>query len=290
MKNAATPSSGAPSPLKQTGTLKQTEASSRFTVALLTGGGDTPYAFGLATALEARGVCLDLIAGNELDRPEFHRTPYVNFLNLRGNQEPNASALSKASRVLIYYFRLIRYASTATPKIFHLLWNNKFDTFDRTLLTLYYKVLGKKVILTVHNVNAGRRDGNDSALNRLTLRIQYRLADHVFVHTDPMKKELVEDFSVRPSAITVIPFGINNAVPVTAMTAAEARQRLGIGPHERTLLFFGTIVAYKGLEYLVDAFRRLLSERGDYRLIIAGRPRKDSEKYLGCPRAGHQQP
>jgi glycosyltransferase involved in cell wall biosynthesis len=181
--------------------------------------------------------------------------------------------------VLIYYGRLIRYASRARPAVFHILWNNKFETIDRTLLTLYYKALGKKVVLTAHNVNAGRRDSNDNALNRLTLRIQYRLADHIFVHTNSMKNELIADFGVRESSITVIPFGINNAVPDTDVTRAQARQRLGIGPDERAILFFGTIAPYKGLEYLVAAFQRLLAERSDYRLIIAGRPKNGTEQY-----------
>ena len=97
----------------------------------------------------------------------------------------------------MYYARLIRYAATAKPRIFHILWNNKFESFDRTLLMLYYKVLGKKIVLTVHNVNAGRRDSKDTRLNRLTLRIQYRLADHIFVHTEKMKRELIEEFGVR---------------------------------------------------------------------------------------------
>jgi hypothetical protein len=51
----------------------------------------------------------------------------------------------KALRVLSYYVRLIRYAATAEAKLFHLLWNNKFEFFDRTLLMLYYKFLGKRV-------------------------------------------------------------------------------------------------------------------------------------------------
>ena len=41
---------------------------------------------------------------------------------------------------------------------------------------LYYKLLGKQIVFTAHNVNAGKRDGNDSVLNRLSLKIQYRLA------------------------------------------------------------------------------------------------------------------
>src|SRR2546430_7775417 len=214
-----------------------------------------------------------------MDRLELHGTPGVNFLNLRGNQRRDASLARKVSRVLIYYVRLIRYAAIARPKVFHILWNNKFEFFDRTLLMLYYKLLGKKIALTAHNVNAARRDTTDTMVNRLSLRIQYRLADHIFVHTEKMKSELLAEFGVRECAVTVIPYGINNAVPDTDLTPDEAKQRLGIKADERTLLFFGRIVPYKGLEYLVAAFQQVVTSRSDYRLIIAGRPEKGCEKY-----------
>jgi D-inositol-3-phosphate glycosyltransferase len=247
-------------------------------VALLTGGGDRPYAFGLATELISKGATLDLLASDELDCPDFHGKPGVKFLNLRGDQRPDTSLVRKVSRVLTFYARLIGYAATAEPKIFHILWNNKFLYFDRTLLMLYYKVLGKRIVLTLHNVNAGRRDANDTFLNRLTLRIQYRLADHIFVHTEKMRLELIEEFGVRGARVIVIPFGINNSVPNTGLTPIEAKQRLGIREDERTILFFGNIAPYKGLEYLVEAFQGLLTQRDDYRLIIAGRP-KNCERY-----------
>jgi glycosyltransferase involved in cell wall biosynthesis len=247
-------------------------------VAVLTGGGDKPYAFGLATALMSIGVVLDLIASDELDAPEFHNRSNVTFLNLRGSQETSAGVVTKIRRVLAYYLRLVRYAATARPRVFHILWNNKFDLIDRTVLMLYYRILGKKIAFTVHNVNAGRRDSTDSALNRLTLKIQYHLADQLFVHTEQMKAELGRDFGVRDSAITVIPFGINNAVPHTSLTFAEARQRLGIAGDEKVLLFFGNIAPYKGLEYLVRAFQQLATESPAYRLIIAGRA-KESDDY-----------
>jgi glycosyltransferase involved in cell wall biosynthesis len=248
-------------------------------IALLTGGADQPYALGLTKALLAQGLTLDVIAGDELDNEEFRNTPSLRFLNLRGNQDPKAGFLSKALRVLAYYWRLIGYALFAKPPIFHILWNNKFEAFDRTLLTLYYKALGKKVILTVHNVNAAKRDGGDTPLNRFTLRFQYQHADHIFVHTDKMKSELVAEFAVRESAVTVIPFGINNAAPHTSLTPAQARQKLGIGPAEKVILFFGNIAPYKGLEYLVDAFREVSPRHADYRLLIIGTPKLGSETY-----------
>ena len=252
-------------------------------VALLTGGADRPYVFGLAPSLMSQGAALDLVGSDDLDCPQFHGKPEVNFLNLRGSQRPNASFVQKAFRVATYYAKLIRYASTAKPKIFHILWNNKFEFFDRTLLMLFYKVLGKRIVLTLHNVNAGRRDSRDTRLNRLTLRIQYRLSDHIFVHTEKMKLELIEEFGQQRARITVIPFGINNAVPNTRLTAAEAKQRLGMRNGQRTILFFGNITPYKGLEYLIAAFQRTIVRGGDHRLIIAGRP-DSCEKYWGMIR------
>ena len=89
-----------------------------------------------------------------------------------------------------------------------------------------------------------------------------------------MKLELIEEFGVQEARVTVIPFGINNAVPNSCLTPGEARQRLGIRPGEKTILFFGNITPYKGLEYLVAGFRQVLSQRESYRLLIAGRPDK----------------
>lgn len=243
-------------------------------VALLTGGSDRSYVFGLVTSLLSKGIVVDLIGSNELDCPEFRHKPGINFLNLRGDQRPHASLIHKISRISRYYFKLIRYVATAKPRVFHILWNNKFEFFDRTLLMLYYRLMGKWIVLTVHNVNAGKRDSNDTLLNQLTLRIQYRLADHMFVHTEKMKLELITEFGVSDARVSVIPLGINNSVPSTPLTTQEARQRLGILEGERVILFFGRIAPYKGLEYLLDAFRRALAVRNDYRLIIAGRPDK----------------
>jgi hypothetical protein len=110
----------------------ESSADSQIAVALLTGGGDRPYAYGLATELMAKGIGLDLIGSDDLDCPEFHHKPGLRFLNLRGDQRPDASLTRKAARVSRFYAKLIRYAATAKPKIFHILWNNKFLFFDRT--------------------------------------------------------------------------------------------------------------------------------------------------------------
>ena len=264
------------------------EMNQKIWVAVLTGGSDPSYVFGLGTSLLAAGARLDIIGNDELAFPEFLHDPAVNYFNLRGDQRPDVGFGRKVKRILHFYARMIRYAAVAKPRIFHVLWNNKFEIFDRTLLTLFYKLLGKKLILTVHNVNMAKRDHKDSFLNRFSLRIQYRLADHLFVHTEKMKSELMEDFGVHQELITVIPFGINNSIPVTQLTQREARARLGIRDGERTLLFYGRIKPYKGLEYLVGAFQQCLTRRGDYRLIIAGEPHA-CEQYWADLKAAMQE-
>jgi glycosyltransferase involved in cell wall biosynthesis len=249
-------------------------------VALLTGGIDRPYAFGLAMALAAKNVQLDVIGNDTVDSPEMHGTANINFVNLWPARHPKPSRVGKISRTLGHYISLIRYAAGTSPREFHILWNSKIQLFDRTLLMLYYKVLGKRVALTAHNVNQAKRDSCDSWLNRITLRIQYHLCDHIFVHTRKMKSELIEDFGVKEESVTVIRHPINNAFPDTALTPSEAKRRLGLRDTDKTMLCFGKIKPYKGFEYLLPAFKRLAAEDGRYRLIIAGEVQKGSESYL----------
>lgn len=56
----------------------------------------------------------------------------------------------------------------------------------------------------------------------------------------------------------------------------EAQRHLGLEPGGKTLLFFGLIRKYKGLDILIDAFGQLPE---DYRLIVAGEPYGSFEEY-----------
>ena len=261
--------------LRETGSEPGTE----IRIGLLTGGDDKSYALGLASALLAEGISLDFIGSDTVNAPMLHDNPMVNFLNLRGSQREDVGFGRKVVRMLAYYGRLISYAGGARPRIFHILWNNKFEWFDRTALMLYYRLFRKRVVFTAHNVNMRKRDGGDSWWNRLSLRIQYRLSDHIFVHADRMKGELLNDFGVSEHKVSVIPFGINNTCPTTKVTRSEARQRLGVCAADKTALFFGQIAPYKGLEYLIDAFSKVAKQDESYRLVIAGKVKKGHSVY-----------
>jgi glycosyltransferase involved in cell wall biosynthesis len=232
-------------------------------------------------------VSIDFIGSDFLRCPELEANPLVTFLNLRGDNRPDACFAEKVWRVLRYYIRLLRYAATSRAKIFHILWNNKFELLDRTALLIGYRLCGKRLVMTVHNVNIHKRDGNDSVINGLSLRMQYRLMDHLFVHTEQMKRELTTDFGVATARISVIPFGVNSTVPDTSLSAAEARVRLGLRADDKVVLFYGNIASYKGLEYLVEAVAQLAGEMPDLRLVVAGRPKGEESYWAGVERKIH---
>lgn len=247
---------------------------------ILTGGLDKPYAFGLTKALASHGVSLHVVGSDELDCPEMRAIPGITFLNVLKSPQRGWSWWKKCENVLRYYRFLLAFILSCRIRIVHILWNGKLAYFDRTILALVLKAAGKRVAFTAHNINAKRRDGGDSWLNRWTLRVQYRLADCIFVHTAAMAQELTTDYAIPAQKVVVIPFGINNSLPVQNLRREDCRNELGLHPADRVLLFFGGIRPYKGLHHLVDALELIAKESSHrYRLIIAGAPHKEDRSY-----------
>jgi D-inositol-3-phosphate glycosyltransferase len=241
-------------------------------VAILTGGRDTYYAIPLAEGLAQQpSLAVDVIASTQyLGAPGLVRH-HVPILTLHGDLTPGKSRLEKLVRTVKMYAGILAYSVRTDAKIFHILWENQFKLLDRTLLVAFYKLLGKKIVFTAHNVDADERDARGNALGRLSLRVMYAMADHVFVHTERMKQQIAQRFAVEPQNITVIPFGMNTVMPKAGVTSEDARRQLGCTGAEKLVLFFGNITLYKGVEYLVESLA-ILKRRGaaDIKLIVAG--------------------
>ena len=63
------------------------------------------------------------------------------------------------------------------------------------------------------------------------------------------------------------------------MSKEEACQALNLNPENQYMLFFGLVRAYKGLDWLLDAFGQVKEELKDLQLIIAGEFYEDEDKY-----------
>lgn len=245
------------------------------------GGGDTYYELGLVSGLISKGINIDFIGSDFMKDTNILKNKNVQFYNLRGKQHADATMKEKIFRIIRFYFLLVKYAYKTDSKLFHIQWLNKFIYFDRTFLLLYYKILGKKLIFTAHNVNAGQRDRNNSLMNRLTLKFMYKIFDKIIVHTNKMRYQLIKDFNIDENKVIAIPYGINNVVYKSDLTRLQARKKFQLKSDMKTLLFFGYITPYKGLEYLILALAKLKEDINDFKLIIAGKIDINCEKYWG---------
>ena len=71
--------------------------------------------------------------------------------------------------------------------------------------------------------------------------------------------------------IVVIPNGINIEEVTTTLTREESRINLGLPIKTKIILFFGSLVPYKGPDILLKAFKVIKNEFPDVKLIFAGR-------------------
>ncbi len=65
----------------------------------------------------------------------------------------------------------------------------------------------------------------------------------------------------------------------TLISKEEAIKNLGLNPHFQYVLFFGLIRAYKGLDLLLEAFGDKELKKRKVKLLIAGEPYENMEKY-----------
>jgi D-inositol-3-phosphate glycosyltransferase len=237
------------------------------------------YQMDLLTGLISQEIKVDFISGYLQKDRTLIEDKRVHYYIFGGTQNPNLSLKEKIIRILNYYVKLILYAARTNSKVFHIQWLNKFVYFDRTLLNIYYKIIGKNLVFTAHNVNAAQRDGNDTLFNKLSLKFMYRIVDHIIVHTETMKKQLLEDFGINEHKISVIPMGINTSVYKSDMTRMQARRKINLKEDEKVLLFFGNILPYKGLEYAILTLYYLRKKHNNLKLIIAGQVSKNAYKY-----------
>lgn len=113
--------------------------------------------------------------------------------------------------------------------------------------------------------NAGSHDGPAFA-EKLTARFVHRL-DEAWTLSEEVADRLQ---SIRPSLSTKVLFHplYDHFPPLPSR--AEARNKLGIPPNAKCLLFFGLIRPYKGLKGLLEVWPKLAQDRPDVHLIVAG--------------------
>jgi glycosyltransferase involved in cell wall biosynthesis len=220
------------------------------------------YDHHLASALAARGHDVELVtspfvfadppAPDGYERVELF-LPLSGRLLRRSPRSPVRFAL-KGAEYLRSVARLLRRIHRTAPDVVHVQWLT-LRRFDLRWVSRLRR--NRPVVLTAHNV-LPHTDMADEHLRRAI----YGAFDRIVVHTRSGAEQLAR-FGIPAERVAWIPHGTFDAPPAAKLEP----------PTGRTLLFFGLIRRYKGLDVLI----RALPDVPNARLVVAGDPMEPIE-------------
>lgn len=183
----------------------------------------------------------------------------------------------KIKRYITYYnpFSWIRAGLFAKGEIVHIQWGVPIFAPIFFTILLFAKLRRKKTIATIHNVLPHEQSVFDKILSAPV----FFLVDYFIVHSNKNGQELQQIFKIQRNKIVQIPHGVSNSFNGLIIPKNDARKKIGVPLDRKTILFFGNIREYKGLDVLLEAFYLLIKKRKDVFLIIAGTPRVKWEEY-----------
>lgn len=220
----------------------------------------TPYDDRLASALGSRGHDVHLLTSPFLlDRapePEGYVREEL-FLTLsskllRRTPRARIRRVVKGVEYVPGLVRLLRRIDALAPDVVHVQWLARPELDVRWLRRV---ARGRPLVLTAHNAMPRRTRAYGAWHEALTL------AQRIVVHSSQAVERLVA-FGVDGGKIVRIPHPV--------FDAPESREVEP--PSGRTLLFFGLIRRYKGLDVLVSALPEMRRRVPGLRLVVAGDP------------------
>lgn len=162
-------------------------------------------------------------------------------------------------------------------KIFHLHWTYGFvisfpgflskylSTLYLISITIFIKLLGYKLIWTIHNTVPH----NEEFINdQWTYRFLSNLSDRKIVHSSQTIHEM-RQLKYNILNTEVIPIGNYIGVYPKAEAKLRVRQKMDLPRDAFVLLFFGNILPYKGVEDLIREITVI--NKANVFLVISGR-------------------
>jgi glycosyltransferase involved in cell wall biosynthesis len=220
----------------------------------------TPYDDRLATALGQLGHEVHLLTApfllDHAPAPDGYTREElfvpVSSRLLRRTPRARVRRVLKGIEYLPSVRRLVRRIDALAPDVAHVQWLARPE-LDLRWLRRVAQV--RPTLLTAHNALPRRQRAHGAWREAL------ETVDGVVVHSMRTLDRL-EAFGIERKRMTLIPHAVFDA-PV---------EQPVVEPDGKTLLFFGLIRRYKGLDVLVSALPEILSDVPDARLVVAGDP------------------
>lgn len=218
---------------------------------------DNPYSLGLATGLEQLGMSVRIAGPNRFPTQQGGRPVVVAVYPREGVP---GQKIAKTGDAVAGIRRLVHLVRSFRPDVLHFQWPGLPDySMARTLKS----TTDARLAMTVHNP-VPRGGGGYIYQSRMV-----RLADTLIVHGATLRDQLLETYRIPAEKVHVVPHG-NFEHAAVRLDRAEARRRLGLPDDQPVYTFFGQLVARKGVETLIDAFRIHCDRGRSGTLLIVG--------------------
>lgn len=218
------------------------------------------YSIFLCNELSRLGVDVTLVMPK--DR-EINLQVYFTVLYLMPSKKSNQSKLQKIVDLPLYFFSLVKLCFTKNFDFIHY----QFFRFKglESLFFFILRLLPIKIAHTAHDVILV----NEKSIYTFFNKIIYRLSHLLIVHSETNKNYLITNYNTDSTKISVMPHGsFDYYGELTTDDFVSARIKHGIPIDEFTVLFFGFIKEYKGLDILIKSLYTI--KNYNITLVIAG--------------------
>lgn len=223
-------------------------------------GGISHHVYYLKRELTAQGHLVQVVSFSRL-YPTLLFPGSSEFDISTSGLDANGQAILRALNPLTW-IRAFKVVTTFKPDVVVFQWWHSFFAPVIGTLARAFRKKGLKCVLECHNVFPHERTLLDTSL----LRFVSRPVDYYITHSSKDRADLLPIVSGKNIEVCALP------VP-DEFSGGLDNDRSG-----RTLLFFGTVRKYKGLEVLLAALPRVL-EQTKCQLLVVGEFYEPEEKY-----------
>lgn len=182
--------------------------------------------------------------------------PYLPLLGTDAEFRPfHRPRYRQAVRQLRMVGGLLRRIRSFDPDVIHLQAGHPWFNLALPLLSRY------PLVVTIHDPRHHLGDRDSRRAPQWIMDFGVRRATRLIVHATAMKQMVVSELGIPGEIVHVIPH----------ILLGDDVEQPSVAEDGRTVLFFGRIWGYKGLEYLIRAEPLITSRVSDATIVIAGR-------------------
>ncbi len=158
-------------------------------------------------------------------------------------------------RQLRTMIRVVRQVRAYKPDVVHFQNGHPFFNFALPLLKKF------PLVITIHDPRQHLGDRESRLTPQFVMDYGFKQADRVIVHGTDLKQVVVNELGIKDCQVDIIPH----------VAIGERAIDTTLKDDGNTVLFFGRIWEYKGLDYLIQAEPKISAEFPDVRIVVAGR-------------------